>query len=157
MEVVCYLGSLYRLVLTFPIAFPLLDIMARRLLNWSSFCVELPRGKVRPCFELIDLSQVPTHSVLEWIWIHEKSLPRPKTITACKHMPNNKKIISKNWNPPRYEPIIIKIFLKTIFIAYCKMALHSLNIYLFYQVEKNLRFNAALVLVTKFKLIPVRC
>ena len=37
------------------------------------------------------------------------------------------------------------------------MALHSLHLYLIHQVEKNLRFNAALVLVTKFQLIPVRC
>ena len=53
--------------------------------------------------------------------------------------------------------MIIKIFLKTIFIAYCKMALHSLHLYLIHQVEKNLRFNAALVLGIKIKLIPVRC
>ena len=37
------------------------------------------------------------------------------------------------------------------------MALHSLHLYLIHQVEKNLRFNDALVLVTKFQLIPVRC
>lgn len=37
------------------------------------------------------------------------------------------------------------------------MDLHSLHLYLIHQVEKNLRFNAALVSVTKFKLIPVRC
>ena len=37
------------------------------------------------------------------------------------------------------------------------MAMYSLHLYLINQVENNLRFNAALVLVTKFKLIPVRC
>ena len=37
------------------------------------------------------------------------------------------------------------------------MAMYSLHLYLINQVENNLRFNAALVLVTKFQLIPVRC
>ena len=37
------------------------------------------------------------------------------------------------------------------------MAMYSLHLYLINQVENNLRFNAALVLVTKFKLITGRC